>query len=149
MNPHFVQTQNGSAEDDEPKSDEDVNTFENAQGRTSDEISLRIGDDAHKPKTWKEGIQLSSCVERKRRKGEEMEGMKERRQRFIGLLSGDTVSTLKRLPWKIVPFVIGMFIMVQALNVTGWIAIFAVGMTSFAFVCCRSFRLLFVFFSCG
>jgi len=31
-----------------------------------------------------------------------------------------TLSVLKRLPWKIVPFVIGVFIIVQALYVAGW-----------------------------
>lgn len=40
---------------------------------------------------------------------------------------GCTMTTVNRLPWKIVPFVLGMFIMVASLDSTGWISIFAKG----------------------
>ena len=33
--------------------------------------------------------------------------------------------SLKRMPWKIVPFIIGMFIMVEALVASGWVDVFA------------------------
>ncbi len=38
----------------------------------------------------------------------------------------------KRIPWKIIPFIIGMFILVEALVSTGWIDIFASSMSLFS-----------------
>ena len=34
-------------------------------------------------------------------------------------------SALKRMPWKIAPFVTGLFIMVESLSVSGWVDVFA------------------------
>eukprot|EP01116_Phalansterium_solitarium_P012328 TRINITY_DN2851_c0_g1_i2.p1 TRINITY_DN2851_c0_g1~~TRINITY_DN2851_c0_g1_i2.p1 ORF type:complete len:318 (-),score=110.28 TRINITY_DN2851_c0_g1_i2:135-1088(-) len=44
--------------------------------------------------------------------------------------TGDTATTMGRMPWKIVPFVVGMFVMVQALVSSGWIAMFAQALAS-------------------
>ncbi|MFX0036072.1 MAG: SLC13 family permease [Candidatus Hermodarchaeota archaeon] len=38
----------------------------------------------------------------------------------------------KRIPWKIIPFIIGMFILVEALVSTGWIDLFARSMSLFS-----------------
>ncbi|TFG29190.1 MAG: hypothetical protein EU532_03720 [Promethearchaeota archaeon] len=38
--------------------------------------------------------------------------------------------SLSRMPWKIVPFIIGMFIMVEALVASGWIDIFALSFSN-------------------
>jgi hypothetical protein len=46
--------------------------------------------------------------------------------------TGDAVSTLVKLPWKIIPFVVGMFVMVEGLNVTGLIDQFAKGLSYIA-----------------
>jgi len=43
--------------------------------------------------------------------------------------TGNAATTIKRLPWKIVPFVVGMFIMVFSLNTTGLISLFARGLS--------------------
>jgi hypothetical protein len=37
------------------------------------------------------------------------------------------VTALKRLPWEVMPFVIGMFVMVESLDSSGWVEIFARG----------------------
>jgi len=39
-------------------------------------------------------------------------------------------NSLKRMPWKIVPFIIGMFIMVEALVASGWVDIFAFSLSN-------------------
>ena len=36
-----------------------------------------------------------------------------------------TKQILEKMPWKIIPFVLGMFILVEALNIAGWISVFA------------------------
>ena len=36
--------------------------------------------------------------------------------------NSNTINSLKRMPWKILPFILGMFIIVEALVETGWIA---------------------------
>ena len=36
--------------------------------------------------------------------------------------TSNTINSLKRMPWKILPFILGMFIIVEALVETGWIA---------------------------
>jgi arsenical pump membrane protein len=38
--------------------------------------------------------------------------------------------SFKRMPWKIVPFIIGMFIMVEALVASGWVDIFAYSLSN-------------------
>jgi Na+/H+ antiporter NhaD/arsenite permease-like protein len=40
-----------------------------------------------------------------------------------------TSTILKRLPWKLVPFSLGMFILVEALNSLGWTALLAKGLS--------------------
>lgn len=37
---------------------------------------------------------------------------------------------LERLPWKILPFVVSMFVLVEGLHHTGWVGVFASGMSS-------------------
>lgn len=45
-------------------------------------------------------------------------------------INGNTMATLKRLPWKIIPFVVGMFILVASLDTSGLIDIFASALSS-------------------
>ena len=39
------------------------------------------------------------------------------------------VPTFRMMPWKIIPFAIGSFIMVEDLSASGWLSIFAIGLS--------------------
>eukprot|EP01114_Cavostelium_apophysatum_P017755 TRINITY_DN5347_c0_g1_i1.p2 TRINITY_DN5347_c0_g1~~TRINITY_DN5347_c0_g1_i1.p2 ORF type:complete len:257 (+),score=54.75 TRINITY_DN5347_c0_g1_i1:848-1618(+) len=40
----------------------------------------------------------------------------------------DVLKALKRLPWEVMPFVVGMFILVEGINSSGWVELFARGL---------------------